>query len=253
MNNSTVNADRIIKLPGLVPQTYCVLASVSASQKRNGTLWTDTDGLDYVVSSKNHHRLDNERSVISIVKSSANTTESLTALAEDSAETTAAGMFEIASVDDRYETMHRITSKDFQQISPNQWRSVVYGTPNLDTESPLVDIDPYVNLTQDEFILSATVGDTIRKDGSTHRPLDKEYRLESGNLYRVTVRSQANIQTGDRSFNRDDMFRTLAIGDTYIDSQGTWSVREKRVFYMETIGGINFYGREILVTTKAAD
>lgn len=248
MNAPTVNAEKSIKLPGLVTRDYCILAAISRTHLRAGTLWTDADEYDYIVNGKNYHRPTNEVSVVTIERLRATASGTPLIQVQDSAETTAVGMMEIVSVDDRYEQQHIVTYKDYEAFAGSQWIAVVWGTPVAgSSESAL--IDPYVTLSQNQLLLAARVGDSIR-EGATQRPYDKEYTRLGNNAYSVKVISQNGTRTSSSRFTRDDMFRTLAVGDTYIDQHGNWTVKEKRVFYLETTNGIERYGREILVTSK---
>ncbi|MBU6961435.1 hypothetical protein KRR23_27350 [Pseudomonas sp. CVAP len=249
MNSPIVNAEKIIKIPGLVDRDYCILASISGTPQRVGTLWIDSDGFEYIVNAKNHHRPSNERSLITIERGRLSATDQTTEHATDSAETTAKVMFEIASVDDRYEWQYLITYKDYELISDNQWRSVVYGTPAaIDT----VGVDPYVHLTHDEFIQSCRVGDKIR-GGRNSTVTSKEYRWQAENGYRITVKTDGDTQIGNRLFNRDEIFRSMTAGDIYIDTQSSWTVLEKRVFYIDTVNNFKVYGKELLVTPNVSD
>ncbi len=231
MDNQT--ADQTIKLAGLVTRDYCVLASISQFGSRNGTVWTNEDSSVSTVTSKNHHRLSDERSLISITTSPDNSVPAV--------ETTAAGMFEIIMAEDRYETVNRIAYKDYTFIDANQWRAVVYGG----ADSKLL-IDPNVILSADQFVFSARINDVV-KHPTAERVTGKRYIKRGANLYQAMVTTSRTSYISNTDFNRDDLFRTLAAGDTYLEDQQVWTVREKRVFFLETIGGIDFYGREILL------
>lgn len=226
-------ADQTIKLAGLVTRDYCVLASISQFGSRNGTVWTNQDSSVSTVTSKNHHRLSDERSQISITTSPDN---SLPAV-----ETTAAAMFEIIMAEDRYETVNRVAYKDYTFIGVTQVRAVVYGG----ADAKLL-IDPNVVLSAEEFVFSARVNDVV-KDPTAERVTEKRYIKKGADLYQAVVITPRSSYISNKDFKRDDMFRTLAVGDTYHEDQQVWTVREKRVFYLETIGGIDFYGREILL------
>ncbi|WP_434708625.1 hypothetical protein J3P75_25300 [Pseudomonas sp. R1-1] len=231
MDNQT--ADQTIKLAGLVTRDYCVLASISQFGMRNGTVWTNKDSSVSTVISKNHHRLSDERSLISITTAPDNSVPAV--------ETTATAMFEIITAEDRYDTDNRVAFKDYTFISASQWRAVVYGGA-----APERLIDPYVNLTAAEFVFSARVNDVVN-DPSAERVSEKRYIKKGANLYQAMVVTPRSSYLSTTDFNSDDMFRTVAAGDTYHEGQQVWTVREKRVFYLETIGGIDFYGREILL------
>ncbi|MFJ2466169.1 hypothetical protein [Pseudomonas sp. NPDC087615] len=229
--------DQSVKLSGLVTLDYCVLAAISQAPARSGTVWTNKDSSESIVTSKNHHRLSDEKSQISLTTSPDNDAPSV--------ETTAAGMFEIICAEDRYETTNRVSYKDYTRLSANQWRSVVYGGAGLNDETAVTEIDPYVNLTEDQFLLSARINDVV-KDPQAVRITGKRYTLR-GERYQVTVIAPNNSYVSVTDFSKDDMFRTLAVGDSYVVNQDMRTVKEKRVFYLETIGGIDFYGREILL------
>ncbi|MBK5526115.1 hypothetical protein JFT91_08360 [Pseudomonas sp. TH08] len=229
--------DRSIKLSGLVTLDYCVLASISQIPARSGTVWTNKDSSESIVISKNHHRTSDEESQITLTTSPANGAPTVT--------TTAAGMFEIICAEDRYETSNRVAYKEHARISSNQWRSVVYGGADLSDEMSVTNIDPYVNLTEDQFLLSARINDYVI-DPQAVRVTAKRY-TRRGDRYQVTVIVPNNSYGSVTDFSQNDMFRTLAIGDSYAVDQTMRIVKEKRVFYLETIGGIEFYGREILL------
>jgi hypothetical protein len=244
MNTPNTLADKTIKIPGLVDHDYCVLASISAGPGRAGTIWTDSKGIEYIVLDKNHHRPSNEKSLITIEMLSVGATGEKQA--SESAETTAVGMMEIVSPDERYEWDYRVGYKDYEAMSANEWLSVVYGFTAAE-HAP--KIDPYIRLTHDQFILATRVGDKVR--GSRNSTVtSKEYRWQIDNGYRVTVKTDDDTQIGNRLFNRDDMFRSMTSGDTYIDEQQrSWVVREKRVFYIDTVNGAEVYGKELLVSS----
>jgi hypothetical protein len=248
MNTPNTLADKTIKIPGLVDHDYCVLASISAGPGRAGTIWTDSKGIEYIVLDKNHHRPSNEKSLITIEMVSVGATGEKQA--SESAETTAVGMMEIISPDERYEWDYRIGYKDYQAKTNNEWLSVVYGFAAAE-HAP--KIDPYIQLTHDQFILATRVGDKVR--GSRNSTVTgKEYRWQIDNGYRVTVKTDDDTQIGNRLFNRDDMFRSMTSGDTYIDEQQrSWVVREKRVFYIDTVNGAEVYGKELLVSSLVSD
>jgi hypothetical protein len=246
--SSQVFREKSIKLPGLVTQDYCILASISHTSSRTGTVWTDKDSNDYTVISKNHHRVSNEKSVISIKLSPGN--------AELSAETTATAMFEIISVEDRYEITNRVAYKDYSSVAENHWRAVVYGGAGLgdDTQKILIDplIDPYVDLTAHQFYLSARVNDVV-KDPQAARIIEKRYRELGSNMYANSAETADFNYINIQSFTHDDMFRTLAAGDTYeerFQNGPLWTVKEKRVFYIDNKDGVDLYGREILLISN---
>ncbi|MGE8147157.1 hypothetical protein ACQKP7_18470 [Pseudomonas frederiksbergensis] len=212
MNTPTVVAERSLKLPGLVSRDYCVLAATAQTHRRPGTIWTEADGFDYLVNGKNYHRPTDLLSIVTIDRLRLDGPGKPAMRDQYSAETTAVGMFEIACVDERYESDYIITHKDYQAIVGAQWRSVVYGTP-------VASVDPYVTLFQDQMLLSARLNDTIR-EGATQRPTSKEYVQLANSIYSIRVISPNGTRTSTGRFNRDDMFRTLTPGDTYIDQSG---------------------------------
>lgn len=171
--------------------------------------------------------------------------------ASESAETTAVGMMEIISPDEQYESNYRIGYKDYEAMPANKWLSVVYGFAAA--EQAPKKIDPYIQLTHDQFILATRVGDKVR--GSRNSTVTgKEYRWQIDNGYRVTVKTVDDTHIGNRLFNRDDMFRSMTSGDTYIDEQQrSWVVKEKRVFYIDTVNGAEVYGKELLVSSFVSD
>lgn len=230
--------ERSIKLSGLVTQDYCILASTSATALRNGTVWTNKNSTLSTVITKNHLRLSDEKTRISITSSPENV--------ESSFETTATTMFEVTSVDDHYLSTHRVTFKDFTHIGQNQWNASVYGSPLRDEPSD-TQIDPYVMLNEYQFFMSVRVNDVV-KDQDNVRISKKRYIKLADSLYRNEIVTPNKTYTNPQSFTQDDMFRTLAENDTYVDEQAVeWGVKEKQVYYLVTIGGIDFYGREILL------
>jgi hypothetical protein len=236
--SSKIFEERSIKLSGLVTQDYCILASTSATALRNGTVWTNKNSTLSTVISKNHHRLSDEKTRIIITSSPGNV--------ESSIETTATTMFEVTSVDDHYLSTHRVTFKDFTHIGQDQWNATVYASP-LGGEPPETQIDPYVMLNDYQFLMSARVNDAV-KDQDNVRITEKRYIKLANNLYINEIVTPNKTYTNSLSFTQDDMFRTLAENDIYVDQQEiAWRVKEKQVFYLLTIGGVDFYGREILL------
>ncbi|KAA0976908.1 hypothetical protein [Pseudomonas sp. ANT_H12B] len=230
--------ERSIKISGLVTQDYCILASVSQTPLRNGTVWTNKNSTLSTVSSKNHHRLSDEKTRIIITTLPDNI--------ESSVETTATAMFEVTSVDDHYLSTHRVTFKDFTHIGIDQWNATVYGTP-LRGEASEILIDPYVMLTEYQFFMSARVNDVIKDQGNV-RISEKRYIKLGDDLYTNEIVTPDTTYTNSKVFRQDDMFRTLAADDIYIDEQeSNWRVKEKQVFYMLSMGGVDFYGREIFL------
>lgn len=237
MNNQTFE-ERSIKLSGLVTKDYCILASISNTPLRNGTVWTNEDSTLSTVITKNHNRLSDEETQISITSTPDN--------AESSARVSATAMFEVTSVDDHYLGTHRVTFKDFTHIGTNQWNATVYGTPLRD-KSPETQIDPYVMLNDFQFYMSARVNDVVKDQGNV-RISEKRYTKLANNLYINEIVTPNNTYSNSKSFTQDDMFRTLAADDIYVDEQAAeWRVKEKQVFYLLTLGGVDFYGREILL------
>lgn len=232
--------NRSIKLAGLVTHAYCVRASISPTSTRAGTVWTNEDSTESTVVSKNHHRISDEESLISITTSSG--------VIEPSARTTAQEMLISISAEDRYETVNRVAYKEYARYNSDLLRSVVYGGAGLDTKAL---IDPYIYLSQQQFVLSARVNDVV-KDSLAVRITEKRYTKQSNNVYHATVTTPSSSYTSKESFGNDDMFMTLAVGDVYLDEKGMWTVKEKRVFYLVSIGEIRFYGREILLVTNAS-
>jgi hypothetical protein len=110
MSSKTIE-ERFIKLPGVVTEDYCILASTSATSLRSGTIWTNKDSTVSTVISKNHQRLSDEQSLISIVLAPGDN--------EPGTATTATAMFEVTSVDDHYLSTHRVTYKDFTHMQDN--------------------------------------------------------------------------------------------------------------------------------------
>jgi hypothetical protein len=237
MSNQTFE-EQSIKLSGLVTQDYCILASASQTPLRNGTVWTNKNSTLSTVSSKNHQRLSDEKTRISITTSPGNI--------ESSVETTSTAMFEVTSVDDHYLSTHRVTFKDFTHIGPDQWNATVYGTP-LRGETSEILIDPYVMLTEYQFFMSARVNDVVKDQGNV-RISKKSYRKVSNHLYLNEIITPNATYTNPQSFTQDDMFRTLTADDIYIDEQFVeWRVKKKQIFYLITIGEVDFYGRELLL------
>lgn len=155
-------------------------------------------------------------------------------------------MFEVTSADDHYLSTHRVTYKDFTRIGPDQWNATVYGTPLRGEISETV-IDPYVMLTEFQFYMSARVNDVVKDQGNV-RINEKRYRKVLNNVYQNEIVTPNATYTNPKTFTQDDMFRTLAADDIYIDEQFVgWRVKEKQVFYLLTIGGVHFYGRELLL------
>ncbi|MBV7574135.1 hypothetical protein KW846_15670 [Pseudomonas sp. PDM32] len=229
--------ERSIKLSGLVTQDYCILASISSTPLRRGTVWTNIDSTLSTVLSKNHYRLTDEKTRI-IITTSNNV--------ELSVETTSTAMFEVTSVDDHYLSTHRVTFKDFTRIGPDQWNATVYGTPLRGKKSKTL-IDPYVMLTDSQFYKSARVNDVVKDQGDV-RISEKTYRKVGNDIYFNEIVTPNGNNTNPVALTQDDMFRTLAADDIYIDEQFVeWRVKEKQVFYLQTTGGVHFYGREILL------
>lgn len=230
--------ERSIKLSGLVTQDYCILASVSSTPLRRGTVWTNIDSTFSTVLSKNHQRLTDEKTRIIITTSPDNV--------ELSVKATSTAMFEVTSVDDHYLSTHRVTYKDFTRIGPDQWNATVYGTPLRGKKSKIL-IDPYVMLTDYQFYMSARVNDVVKDQGNV-RISEKRYRKVRNNIYLNEIITPNATYTNPKSFTQNDMFRTLAADDIYIDEQFVeWRVKEKQVFYLITIGEVDFFGRELLL------
>ena len=85
------------------------------------------------------------------------------------------------------------------------------------------------------------------KEANTARVSEKRYIKKGVNLYQAMVITSDYIYATVRDFDSYDMFRTIAAGDKYHQGSQVWTVQEKRVFYLTTIGNIDFYGREILL------
>lgn len=228
-----------IKLSGLVTSEYCALASLAQSPSGAGTVWTNPDSSVTSVISKNHHRLSDQQSLITVFASPNIPTPDV--------ETTAQQMFEIISKGDRYETIYEVAYKQYEFFSPDSWQAVVYGGTVQNGGSAPKDIDPYVMLNEKQFFLSARVFDTV-KDSGTAKVTEKRYIKKAENLYQTMVITPNKIYVSNTDFNTDDMFRALAAGDTYHADQKVWTVQEKHVFFIATIGGINFFAREILLS-----
>ncbi|POA26192.1 MULTISPECIES: hypothetical protein [unclassified Pseudomonas] len=236
--NSQTFEERSIKLSGLITKDYCILASISNTPLRNGTVWTNENSTLSTVITKNHNRLSDEETQISITSTPDN--------AESSVKTSATAMFEVTSADDHYLGTHRVTYKEFTYIGPNQWNATVYGTP-LRKETPEIKIDPYVKLTDNQFFLSARVNDTVKDQGNV-RITEKRHIKTGNNTYINEIITPTKRYSNNVSITQDDMFRTLAADDIYIDEQAAeWRVKVKWVFYLLTMGGVDFYGREILL------
>ncbi len=231
-------AAKTIKLAGLVTRDDCVLASISQFGTRNGTEWTHTDSEESIVISKNHQRLSNERSIVSITTSPDKGVPSV--------ETTAAEMFQVISAEDRYDTNNRVAYKEFSRQIGSAWRSVVYGGADLSDQSAPLEIDPYIILNEEQFIFSARFNDVV-KEPNAARVSEKRYIKKGKDLYQAMVITSEYIYATVRDFDSYDMFRTIATGDKYHQGSQVWTVQEKRVFYLTTIGKIDFYGREILL------
>lgn len=226
-----------IKLSGLVTSEYCAKASLAQSPSSAGTVWTNPDSSVTSVISKNHHRLSDQRSLITVFASPNIPTPDV--------ETTAQQMFEIISKGDRYETIYEVAYKQYEFFSPDSWQAVVYGGTVQNGGSAPKVIDPYVMLNEKQFFLSARVFDTV-KDSGTAKVTEKRYIKKSENLYQAMVITPNKIYASNTDFNTDDMFRALAAGDTYHADQKVWTVQEKHVFFIATIGGFDFFAREIL-------
>jgi len=229
---------KAIKLPGLVTQDYCILASLPQTSLQNGTVWTNKDSTVTTVISKNHQRLTDEKTLISIQMSPGN--------AEMSVETTATSMFEVTSAGDRYLTTYIVKFKDFSNNGGEEWSATVFGNPGLD-EAIKTSIDPYVALTKYQFFMSARFNDVVKDHAGNGNVTEKTYTKLSQDLYSNTILTTKSTFTNSQTFSSDDMFRTLASDDFYTDESGDWRVKEKQVFYLATIGGIDFYGRELLL------
>ncbi|WP_025110226.1 hypothetical protein [Pseudomonas sp. H1h] len=241
MSSKTLE-ERSIKLSGIVTKDYCILASTSATSLRNGTVWTNKDSTVSSVISKNHQRLSDEQSLISIVMAPGDNELGIT--------TTATAMFEVTSVGDHYLSTHRVTFKDFTHMQDNQWNATVYGTPLLN-DTPESLIDPYVMLSEYQFFMAARVNDNVKDEGSQERISKKTYTKLANNLYINEIVTPYKTYANSQSFNNDDMFRTLASDDLYVDESAEWLVKEKLVYYLLTLGGIDFYGRELRLIKAA--
>lgn len=239
---SKISEERSIKLAGLVTKDYCILASTSATSLRNGTIWTNEDSTASTVISKNHQRLSDEQSLISIVMAPGDS--------ESATTTTATAMFEVTSVDDHYLSTHRVTYKDFTHMADNQWNATVYGVPLLG-ETPESLIDPYVMLSEYQFFMAARVNDIVKDEGSRESISAKTYTKLANNLYSNEIVTPYATYTNSQTFTHDDMFRTLASDDLYVDESGEWRVKEKQVYYLLNLGGIDFYGRELRLIKAA--
>lgn len=155
-------------------------------------------------------------------------------------------MFEVISVDDRYETVNKVAYKEYENVGSGSWRAVVYGGAGQNDDSAPRVIDPYVFLNEDQFYLSARVYDAVKDPGAS-RVTEKRYIKKGDNLYQAMVITPTKIYASTKDFNSDDMFRALAAGDTFHADQKVWTVSEKHVFFIAKIGGIDFFAREILL------
>lgn len=244
MKNQVLEEKTVI-LPGLVTSDECILASVSETPLRTGTAWTQPNSRDHKVLSKDY-RVSDEKAATSIRLEYSNT--------DEKAETTITSMIETISAEDRYETVNRVAYKAFSRINDNHWVAVICGGTEADPEAPSLEIGPPVDLNEHQIFLSSRVNDVV-KDQQLERIIRKRYtKLDERNYYIYFSTANATYHNLKTVYDKDELFRTLAVGDQYQDlldsSTKVWIVKEKRVCFAESIGGIDFHFRVILLVSS---